>query len=200
APNALATLLGELDDHLFALGLAPLRRVYLHAAAALAIAPADIFLLTPDELQAALRGARFDLAARRREHAHHATLFPPLQLHDGLPVPSPASGALHGIAIGPVREGPLARRRDLADLLADPPAPGAVLAIPALTAQAAVVLRALGVRAVCCEHGGAMSHAALMARELGLTALIGCRGCTSLASGTWVRLDTRTGRLRVRPT
>ena len=32
-----------------------------------------------------------------------------------------------------------------------------------------MVLRALGVRAVCCEYGGAMSHAALMARELGLT-------------------------------
>jgi len=200
APDALATLLGELDDHLFALGLAPLRRVYLHAAAALALAPADIFLLSPDELQAALRGASFDLVARRREHDLQTTLFPPLQLFDGLPVPGHNNTVLQGIAIGPVTEGPLAQRRDLADLLADPPAPGAVLAIPALTAQAAVVLRALGVQAVCCEHGGAMSHAALMARELGLTALIGCRGCTTLPGGTWVRLDTRTGRLRVRPT
>ena len=86
-------------------------------------------------------------------------------------------------------------RRDLEDLSARPLAPGAVLAIPALTAQAAVVLRALGVRAVCCEHGGAMSHAALMARELGLSALIGCRGCTALPAGTQVRLDPRSGRL-----
>lgn len=197
-PDALATLLGELDDHLFALGLAPLRRVYLRAAAALAVATPDIFMLGPDELQAALRGAVFNFSERRREHEHQATLFPPLQLFDGLPVPGRSDSRLRGIAIGPVFEGPLAQRRDLAELLADPPAATDILAIPALTAQAAVVLHALGVCAVCCEHGGAMSHAALMARELGLSALIGCRGCTSLATGTWVRLDTRTGRLRAR--
>jgi phosphoenolpyruvate-protein kinase (PTS system EI component) len=69
--------------------------------------------------------------------------------------------------------------------------------LPALTAPAAVVLQRLGVRAVCCEHGGALSHASLMARELGLSALIGCVGCTALAEGTLVQLDTITGRLRV---
>ena len=199
-PEALATLIGELDDHLFALGLAPLRRVYLRAAALLHISAVDIFLLTPDELQAALHGRAIDLAARRREHEHQAGLFPPLQLYDGLPVPSPTGTWLRGVPIGPVAEGPLHLRRDLAHMLADPPPPGAVLAIPALTAQAAVVLRDLGVRAVCCEHGGALSHAALMARELGLSALIGCRGCTTIAAHTHVRLDTRTGRLRLRPT
>ncbi len=197
-PEVLATMLGELDDHLFALGLAPLRRVYLRAATSLALPPADIFLLTPNDLRAALAGASFDLDARRSLHAAHASLFPPLQIHEGLPVPAVAGRHLRGISIGPVAEGPLHPRRDLAALLADPPPPGAVLAIPALTAQAAVVLRALGLRAVCCEHGGALSHAALMARELGLSALIGCRGCTQIPPGTHVRLDTRTGHLRVR--
>jgi hypothetical protein len=191
----LATLLGELDDHLFALGLAPLRRVYLRAAAVLGLSTEDIFLLTPDELAA---GAIPDLERRRVRQAAHASLFPPAQLHDGLPVPASATSHLRGVAIGPVAEGPLHLRRDLAELLADPPPPGAVLAIPALTAQAAVVLRALGIQAVCCEHGGALSHAALMARELGMSALIGCRGCTAIPQGTHVRLDTRTGRLRVR--
>ncbi len=201
-PGVLAVLLGELDDHLFALGLAPLRRIYLRAATLLGLAAADIFLLGPDELQAALRGRLTDLALARRRAGHdaHAELRPPLQLFDGLPVPAASDGLLRGIPIGPDAEGPLHLRRDLADLLADPPPAGAVLVMPALTAQAAVVLRALGVRAVCCEHGGALSHAALMARELGLSALIGCRGCTGLASGTHVRLDTRTGRLRARTT
>ena len=199
APGALATLIGELDDHLFALGLAPLRRCYLRAAAVLEIADDDIFLLPPDALQAVLRGAAPELAPRRAAQRARARLFPPLQLFAGLPVPGRSDTILHGVAIGPVVEGPLTQRRDLAALLAEPPPPGAVLAIPALTAQAAVVLRALGVRAVCCEHGGALSHAALMARELGLSALIGCRGCTTIPTGTWVRLDTRTGRLRVRP-
>ena len=178
----------------------PALRKYLRAAALSRVPNGDIFLLTPDELQAALRGEAIDLAPRRREHARQAELLPPLQLYDGLPVPSPTGGWLRGVPIGPPAEGPLHLRRDLAELLADPPPPGAVLVMPALTAQAAVVLRDLGVRAVCCEHGGAMSHAALMARELGLSALIGCRGCTTIAPGTRVRLDTVTGRLRARTT
>lgn len=139
-----------------------------------------------------------DLDERRRVHTAQAALAPPFQLHDGLPVPALASRHLRGVPIGPAVEGPLHLCRDLADLLEHPPPPGAVVAIPALTAQAAVVLRTLGVRAVCCEHGGALSHAALMARELGLSALVGCRGCTAVAAGSHVRLDTRTGRLLVR--
>jgi len=193
----LAARLGELDDHLFALGLAPLRRVYLAAAGRLGLSAADVFLLPPGLLQAALRGhhVALDLPRRRAGAAAQARLVPPLQLFDGLPVPTSGGAWLRGLPIGPAAEGPLHPRRGLADLIARPPPPGAVLAIPALTAQAAVVLRALGLRAVCCEHGGAMSHAALMARELGLSALIGCRGCTTLPAGAPVRLDTRTGRL-----
>jgi len=196
-PDALALLIGEQDDHLFALGLAPLRRVYLRCALHLGISPSDIFLLPPARLQSHLRDPSQDLElrARRREHEAQTNLYPPLQLFDGLPVPSPGGGHLRGLPIGPAAEGPLHARRDLEDLLTRPLPPGAVLAIPALTAQAAVVLRALNVRAVCCEHGGAMSHAALMARELGLSALIGCRGCTAIPPGTLVRLDPRGGRL-----
>jgi phosphoenolpyruvate-protein kinase (PTS system EI component) len=111
-------------------------------------------------------------------------------------VPAPARTYLQGLAIGRPFTGPLHARRDLEDLLANPIPADAILAIPALTAQAAVALHALIIKAVCCEHGGAMSHAALMARELGLSALIGCRGCTSLPAGTRVHLDTRTARLR----
>ncbi len=196
-PDALALLIGELDDHLFALGLAPLRRVYLRAAVHLGISPTDTFLLPPAHLQSLLRDPSqdLDLPTRRREHAAQTNLYPPLQLYDGLPVPSPGGGHLRGLPIGPAAEGPLHPRRDLEDLLTRPLPPDAILAIPALTAQAAVVLRAVSIRAVCCEHGGAMSHAALMTRELGLSALIGCRGCTAIPPGTLVRLDPRSGRL-----
>ncbi|MBL9106585.1 MAG: hypothetical protein JNL82_37035 [Myxococcales bacterium] len=196
-PADVPALLRELDDHLFALGLAPLRRLYLRAGALLELGD-DVFLLPPEALAAALRRADglTDLGERRAAHTREAELYPPLQLLNGLPVPPAARTYLQGLAIGPPASGPLHPRRDLADLLADPLPPGAVLAIPALTAQAAVALHALEIRAVCCEHGGAMSHAALMARELGLSALIGCRGCTGLAPGTRVHLDTRTGRLR----
>ncbi|MFZ6183181.1 PEP-utilizing enzyme [Nannocystis pusilla] len=197
-PQRAAVLVRELDDHLFALGLAPLRRIYLAASGRLGLGD-DVFLLAPDELGHALAGRDLpDLAARRRRQRQFASLQPPPALFDGRPVPVSPRRRLGGIPVGPSVRGVVARRSDLADLLARPPAPDAVVILPALTAQAAVALRALGVRAVCCEYGGALSHAALMARELGLSALIGCTGCTELPDDLEVELDTRVGRLRVR--
>lgn len=188
-------LLRELDDHLFALGLAPLRRVYLAAGAHLGL---DAFLLTPPELRRVLEGDPIpDLEARRAAKRRRSALTPPLALLDGRPIPLPPRGRLRGLPTGPSRRGPIARRRDLADLLARPPGPEDIVVLPALTAQAAVVLQALAVRAVCCEHGGALSHAALMVRELGLSALVGCRGCCELPDGAFAELDTRLGRLRL---
>lgn len=101
------------------------------------------------------------------------------------------------MGLGPALDGKLAVRKSLVDTLENPPPPGTILALPCLTAQAAVVLHTQGIRAVCCEYGGWMSHAAIMARELGLSALIGCQGCTELADGTPVRMDTTRGRLVV---
>ena len=196
-PQRAAVLVRELDDHLFALGLAPLRRIYLAAGRRLGLGD-DVFLLTPDELGHALAGRDLpDLAARCRQQGRFAALQPPPALFDGRPVPLSPRRRLGGIAVGTSVRGAVAQRSDLADLLARPPGPDAVVVMPALTAQAAVALRALGVRAVCCEYGGALSHAALMARELGLSALIGCTGCTELSDGLEVELDTRVGRLRV---
>ena len=195
-----ATLLGEWDDHLFALGLAPLRVVFHRAADLLATTREDVFFLSGDELRACLRGDQAvdaqELARRRRRQARLATLRPPLRIYDGHPLPPPPGDPLHGIPVGETIEGPLAARAGLHELLTEtPPADGSVVVLPALTAQTAVALHQLGIRAVCCEHGGLMSHAALMARELGLSALIGCRGCTSLPDGLRVRLDTRMARL-----
>lgn len=198
-PREAWTLLRELDDHLFALGLAPLRRVYLAAAGRLDLGDA-VFLLAPDELARVLAGdlrPLAGLAELRAAQERRAALSPPLALHDGAPVPELPARRLRGLPVGVTVRGPLARRRDLADLLTRPPAPGAIAVLPALTAQAAVALQALGVRAVCCEHGGALSHAALMARELGLSALIGCRGCTELPDGAPAELDALVGRLRL---
>jgi phosphohistidine swiveling domain-containing protein len=205
---AAATLLGEWDDHLFALGLAPLRRVYLAAAAALgldahtgAAAWAAAFGLEPPELADALRSPRHDLAeriaTRRADYERWSRLRPPACIVEGEAVPALPRGRWRGLPIGPDASGPLAQRRDLEHLVADPPPADAIVVMPSLTAQAAVALRALGVAAVCCEHGGALSHAALMARELGLSALIGCRGCTEAEDGAPARIDTRAGRLLV---
>jgi PEP-utilising enzyme, mobile domain len=203
-PAAAARLLGEWDDHLFALGLAPLRELWRYAGRRLDLDEPSVFMLGGDELLAldedplALGDAEElerELARRTLTLAHQAHLDPPSRIIDGQPLPHPFGGRMRGLALGETFEGPIAQRRDLRDLLADPPSPGAVLCIPSLTAQAAVALAHLGVKAVCTEYGGALAHGALMARELGMSALIGCHGCTRLREGTHVRLDTRARRL-----
>jgi hypothetical protein len=203
-PAAAARLLGEWDDHLFALGLAPLRELWRYAARRLDLDEPNVFMLGGDELIAldedplALGDAEElerELDRRAFMLVNQAQLDPPSRIIDGQPLPHPFGGRMRGLALGESFEGPIAQRRDLRDLLADPPSPGAVLCIPSLTAQAAVALAHLGVKAVCTEYGGALAHGALMARELGLSALIGCHGCTRLREGTHVRLDTRARRL-----
>lgn len=197
-----ATLLGEWDDHLFALGLAPLRAWYLAAGQRLGLHD-DVFMLTAPQVVAALEDPALDyaecIAARRARLRHYATLRPPLRIHDGHPVSFARRARLRGIPLGPSFTGRLAPRSGLEALLADPPGPDAIVVLPSLTAPAAVALQQLGVRAVCCEHGGPLSHAALMVRELGLSALVGCRGCTELPAGRLARIDTHAGRLLLEP-
>ncbi|MEZ4380496.1 MAG: PEP-utilizing enzyme [Nannocystaceae bacterium] len=202
--NAARWLLRELDDHLFALGLAPLRRVYLRAAEHLAAqlrAPSDVFLLRGPELAAALRGTlraaelRERATLREERRARQRELRPPPQLIDGAPLPIAAFGHHRGLGLGAPCSGAVTRRGDLSDLLRRPPAAAAIVVIPALTAPAAVVLRRLGVRALISATGGSLSHAALMVRELGISALIGCPAALDLLEGEVVDLDTRRGLL-----
>lgn len=202
---AATILLGEHDDHLFALGLAPLRAWYLAAARCLGLPDDDVFMLEAPEVLAALQDPAESttfaepIAARRSQQQRRAALHPPLRIHDGRPVSFGRRARLRGIPLGPSFTGVLAPRSDLAALLADPPAPDTIVVLPSLTAPAAVALQQLGIRAVCCEHGGPLSHAALMVRELGLSALVGCRGCTELPAGRRARLDTNAGRLVLDP-
>jgi phosphohistidine swiveling domain-containing protein len=203
---AATTLLGEQDDHLFALGLAPLRAWYLAAARHLGLPDDDIFMLEPSEVVALLESGTpvesfaKPIAIRRELLRRNAALHPPLRIHDGRPVSFARRARLRGIPLGPSFTCRLAPRSGLAALLADPPGSDAIVVLPSLTAPAAVALRQLGIRAVCCEHGGPLSHAALMVRELGLSALVGCRGCTELPAGALARIDTHAGRLVLDPT
>ena len=197
-----AVLLGEWDDHLFALGLAPLRAWFLAAGKHLGLGE-GVFMLGAMEVVDAITPPPLHTApiieARRARLQQQARLRPPLRIDDGHPVSFGRRSRLRGIPLGESFTGRLAPRRDLAALLDDPPGPDAIVTLPALTAPAAVALQQLGVRAVCCEHGGPLSHAALMARELGLSALIGCRGCTDLPADRFARVDTQAGRLILDP-
>lgn len=197
---AAAVLLTEWDDHLFALGLAPVRCVYRACGRHLGLSEL-VFGLTLDQLGGALQDDGFPGAATGRaqlDQTHRwSALRPPAVLDEGRPLPMLPHRLLHGVAVGEDFEGPIVQRSGLEMLLRDPPPPGSIVVLPALTAQAALALQTLRLRAVCCEHGGALSHAALMLRELGLSGLIGCAGCTQVPSGTLARIDTASGRLQI---
>ncbi len=199
-PLEAAVLLTEWDDHLFALGLAPLRAVYRAAGRHLGLGD-DAFGLPLEDLDAALAGEMADpgpIAAQNLARTRRwAALRPPAVLDEGRPLPLLPRHHLRGVPIGSAYEGPIAQRAGLEDLLRRPPDPACIVVLPSLTAQAALAIASLQLRAVCCEHGGALSHAALMLRELGLSGLIGCRGSTAVPDGQLARIDVTTGRLQI---
>lgn len=186
--------IGEVDDVLFALGLAPVACAFRRAGALHRLGE-DVFLLRGDELEHGINPAT--IAQRRDQWARQRALRPPRRLLDGRPVPDRPSGYLAGFGIGPRAEGPFIIRDSVADLERRPPARPSIVALPALTAPAAVVIAGLDPKplAICTEFGGQASHAAIICRELGLSALIGCRGCTELHGHRTAVIDTALGRL-----
>lgn len=74
--------------------------------------------------------------------------------------------------------------------------PGEILVAPMTSPSYNVLLSLAG--AVVTEEGGALSHAAIMARELGLPAVLGCPSATTLLrDGDRVRVDPVAGRVEV---
>jgi pyruvate,water dikinase len=74
--------------------------------------------------------------------------------------------------------------------------PGDVLVAVMTTPAYEAVLPIAG--ALVTEHGGLISHAALVARELGLPAVVGVAGATSaIADGAKVEVDPATGRVHI---
>jgi pyruvate,water dikinase len=138
--------------------------------------------------------------ARRRHHAWAREITPPPVLRGGRPVDQAASKAvLRGHGLGPGRV--LGRARVLAHLddaagvaaaAAAAAAGGIVLVVPALLAHAVHLL--VGMGAVVTDHGGALSHAATLAREAGLPAVLGTRHATRrIRPGQQVLVDSDQG-------
>lgn len=74
--------------------------------------------------------------------------------------------------------------------------PGDVLVVAGTTPAYNVVFTIAG--AVVCEEGGLVSHAAVIAREMGLPAVIGAAGCMEhIPHGALVEVDAAAGRVRV---
>ena len=57
----------------------------------------------------------------------------------------------------------------------------------------------LGAVAVVCDAGAIQSHAAIIARELGVPAVLSVAGITSIANGTPLTVDGTTGTVTIGP-
>jgi pyruvate,water dikinase len=88
-----------------------------------------------------------------------------------------------------------ARTAASADEAIDKLEPGDVLVVRATSPAFNVVLAIAG--AVVTADGGAMSHAAVLARELGIPAVVGARGALDIPDGATVEVDPGAGRVRV---
>jgi len=76
--------------------------------------------------------------------------------------------------------------------------PGDVLIVPCTTPAYNVVLSIAG--AVVTADGGPLSHAAVLAREFGIAAVVGAPGAMAIPSGSTVEVDPREGVVRLVPT
>jgi pyruvate,water dikinase len=163
----------------------------------------DVFFLRFPELESGPGDLRAIAAARREEHRRQQAQDPP-RLIDARhrpvrearrPQPSPTEGELHGIAASPgLVRGPVR-------VLLDPSAgfdlrAGDVLVAP-FTDPAWTPLF-VPAAAVVVETGSLLSHASIVARELGLPSVVAVRGATRLLrDGQQVEVDGTRGLVRI---
>ena len=197
-----------------------LRRALLEAGSRLGVGD-DVFELSPDEARG-LFGETTPTATELRSRAAtrdaEAQLDPPLTLGDpeaqppleALPTALATTVAmvqfsmkytglagertdppLSGTGVGTVSYTGRAVVAGSADDAMERLAPGDVLVVRATSPAFNLVLSIAG--AVVTVDGGAMSHAAVLARELGIPAVIGASGALSIADGSMVEVDPVAG-------
>lgn len=185
AKAALLDLGGEVRRVLLELGRRLAERGDLEA-------PADIELLTSRELRAAFsneQGVPPDALRRRRNWLtrYEAEGSLPNRFRgqpDRTPAPLPEGDVLDGWAASP------GRRRGRAQVVRSATGsiePEAVLVAETTDASWSPLFLKAG--AVVVERGGPLSHAAILARELGLPAVLNVEGATSLLDGRIVSVD-----------
>lgn len=103
---------------------------------------------------------------------------------------------LNGVGVGTVTYTGRARLADSPEAALQQMEPGDVLVVPCTTPAFNLVLSMAG--AVVTAEGGALSHAAVLARELGIPAVVGAPGALSLIpDGASVEVDPVNGVVRV---
>lgn len=181
--------------------------------------------LTPDEARSLFGPARpgaGDLERRAERRARLAALTPPDTLGDPEPAPlldalPPALARIVGMVqvslkymgmdgqsrydrldgVGVGRDGYTGRARVAAsaDDAIDKLEPGDVLIVRVTSPAFNAVLAIAG--AVVTANGGLLSHAAVIARELGIPAVIGATGALTIPDGSTVHVDPSAGTVRV---
>lgn len=192
---AIAADLAERDDLLFARAQQRVREALLARGAELAIGD-DIFWIDLELARAADPdpiALQRKAAAARAAHARAAAWQMPLVV--GGPAPDaddkePRREMLHGVGSGPRVTGRVVRFASLASAVLA--APGDVIVVRAVTPALAVFVGRCA--ALISETGGLLDHGAALARELGITCVVGCRDAwTSLHDGDTVDVDGDAG-------
>lgn len=165
--------------------------------------PGDVFFLTASEIaRSPLPGAAAMVAHRRERYDYYRTLTLP-RSWQGNPEPVGVAGpvsasppALRGIGVSPgIAEG---RIRVVLDPATDEVEPGEILVARTTDPGWAAVMFASAAMVV--EIGGHLSHAAVVARELGVPCVMGVDGATTgLRTGDLCRVDGTSGDVVVLP-
>jgi rifampicin phosphotransferase len=113
---------------------------------------------------------------------------------DGTPRVGPADG-LSGIGVGTATYRGRVRRAESPEAAITALEPGDVLVVRATNPAFNAVLALAG--AVVTADGGPLSHAAVLARELGIAAVVGAPGAMTLPDGAIVDVDPIAGRVTI---
>ena len=187
--------LAERDDHWFARAQLLVRRAILARAATLGLDPDDACWIPLDEL---LEGNALDpddvrrrASAARNAAARAGRWRMPRSV--GGPPEAPVR-ALHGVGTGPRITGRIVRYPTLAAAISA--SAGDVVVTRAVTPALAV--QVIGCAALVSETGGLLDHGAALARELGITCVVGCHDAWSLlADGMVVTVDGDAGSVEI---
>lgn len=191
----IAADLAERDDLLFARAQRLVRRALIARAQELAIDPDDVFWLPLDEVVAA-EALDAETTRRRaagaRAAAERASQWQmPQTVGGATPPPPPADDSvLRGVGQGPRVTGRVVKFASLAGALFL--SPGDVAVVRAVTPALAVFLGRCA--ALVSETGGLLDHGAAIARELGITCVVGCtNACVRVPDGALVTVDGDAG-------
>ncbi len=127
--------------------------------------------------------------------AEFATTVQTAMAEMGMLAPDAARDPMSGTGIGTATYRGRARRSDSPEQAIEEMEYGDVLIVRATSPAFNVVLSIAG--AVITADGGPLSHAAVLARELGISAIVGARGALDIPDGAMVEVDPVAGVVRI---